>query len=442
MGQRFVSGDRDQVLLLPPDVREWLPGDHLAWFVIDAVEEMDLSALYGRYRRDGCGRPAYDPAVMVALVLYAYAVGVRSARVIERRCVEDVAFRVVAGNLAPDHATIARFRVEHEAAVAELFSQVLRLCQRAGLVRAGVVVVDSTKVAANASGLANMDFERLAREVLEEAAAIDAAEDAVYGDKRGDELPAELVDRSTRKRRLRELLGEIKAERDAEARAREEMLARRAEHERRTGRRPRGRPPVEQPQPERSRLVNLTDPDSRPVKTPRGFIQGYNAQAVAADGQIIVAADVVTGSRDQGRLEPMITAARAELTTAGCDGPEVVLADAGYWAAAQITALEADGIRVLVPPDAQARTTPNPKRRGGLYDEMRQRLHSDGGAALYGRRMTMIEPIFGQTKANRRADRFQRRGLAAVRSEWRLLAATHNLLKLWRAADTGAAVTA
>jgi len=420
--------------LLPPDVREWLAGDHLAWFVIDAVEEMDLAAFYGRYRRDGCGRPAYDPAVMVALMLYAYAVGVRSARAIERRCVEDVAFRVVAGNLLPDHATIARFRVEHEDALGELFSQVLALCARAGLVRAGVIVVDSTKVAANASGLANMDFERLAREVLEEAAAIDAAEDAVYGDKRGDELPAELVDRSTRKRRLRELLEEVKAERDAEARAREEMLARRAEHERRTGRRPPGRPPVEQPKQTRSRLVNVTDPDSRPVKTPRGFIQGYNAQAVAGDGQVILAADVVCGTRDQGRLGPMITAARVELAAAGCDAPELVLADAGYWAAGQIAALEADGIRVLVPPDAHCRPTPNPNRRGGLYDQMRQRLRTDGDAELYRRRMPMIEPIFGQTKANRRADRFQRRGLHAVRSEWRLLAATHNLLNLWRAA--------
>jgi transposase len=220
MGQRFISGDRDQALLLAPDVREWLPEDHLALFVIDAVEELDLAAFYGRYRQDGWGRPAYDPAVMVALVLYAYAVGVRSARAIERRCVEDVAFRVVAANLAPDHATIARFRAEHERALGELFSQVLRLCERAGLVRAGVIAVDSTKVAANASGLANMDFERLAREVLEEAAAIDAAEDARYGDKRGDELPPELVDPSTRKRRLRELLEEIKAERAAEADAR------------------------------------------------------------------------------------------------------------------------------------------------------------------------------------------------------------------------------
>jgi transposase len=433
MGQRFVSGDRDQALLLPPDVREWLPEDHLALFVIDAVDELDLAEFYARYRRDGWGRPAYDPAIMVALVLYAYAVGVRSARAIERRCVEDVAFRVVAANVRPDHATIARFRADHERALGELFSQVLRLCQRAGLIRAGVIAVDSTKVAANASGLANVDFDRLAREVLEDAARIDAAEDARYGDKRGDELPPELVDRATRKRRLRELLGEIKAERDAEAHAREAMLARRAEHERQTGRRPRGRPPVEQPKPTRSRLVNVTDPDSRPVKTPRGFIQGYNAHLVAADGQLIVAADVTTSSFDQGRLGPMVAAARAELAGAGADAPDVVLADAGYWAGRQISELQAEGLHVLVPPDAHGRAAPSRRHRGGDYERMRQRLGTVEGGALYRRRMIMIEPIFGQTKANRRADRFQRRGLDAVRSEWRLIAATHNLLKLWRA---------
>ena len=159
MGQNFIVADRDQVLLLPPDLRSWLPDGHLALFVIDAVEELDLAAFYGAYRWDGRGRPAYDPAVMVALVLYAYAKGVRSAREIERRCVEDVAFRVLAASLAPDHATIARFRAQHEQALGELFGQVLGLCAQAGMVRAGVVAVDSTKLEANASGLANRTYE-------------------------------------------------------------------------------------------------------------------------------------------------------------------------------------------------------------------------------------------------------------------------------------------
>lgn len=438
MGQKFIAADREQVLLLPPDLREWLPADHLARFVIDAVEELDLAAFYARYRRDGWGRPAYDPALMVALMLYAYAKGVRSAREIERRCVEDVAFRVIAANLAPDHATIARFRADHEHALGELFGQVLGLCARAGLVRAGVVAVDSTKLAANASGLANRGYEQIAREILDEAAAVDAAEDELYGERRGDELPPELADPKTRRARLRELKRELEAEWEAERAAHQAMLERRAGHEARTGRRPPGRPPVERDMcgdpPGR---VNVTDPDSRPVKTPRGFIQGYNAHAVAGDGQIIIAADVSTGTRDQGHLEAMIGAAAVELAGAGSDQtPAVVLADAGYWVGAQIQRLTADGMTVLVPPDAHARAAPNPRRRGGLYEHMRQRLASDDGGALYKRRMAIIEPIFGQTKTNRRTDRFQRRGLPAVRSEWRLITATHNMLKLWRATTT------
>jgi hypothetical protein len=374
---------------------------------------------------------------MVALVLYAYAVGVRSARAIERRCVEDVAFRVVAANLRPDHATIARFRVEHERALAGLFGQVLAMCRRAGLVRAGVVAVDSTKLAANASGLQNKTYEDLAREILEQAAEIDAAEDELYGQARGDELPPELADPKTRRARIRELMDEFDAEQKAEHQQRQAMLARRAEHERRTGRRPLGRPPIERPKRlEKVRRVNLTDPDSRPVKTPRGFIQGYNAQVVAAAGQMIVAAEVTTGSADQGQLAPMVAAAQRELDAAGAQRPDTVLADAGYWRTQHIQALSDVGLTVLIPPDAHTRSEPSPGKRGGLYQRMRDRLAAPDAAALYRQRMTMIEPIFGHTKANRRIERFHRRGLDAVRSEWRLIAATHNLLKLHTAVTT------
>lgn len=434
MGQNFIAADRDQAFLLPPDVRDWVGPGHLAWFVVDAVGELDLAAFYARYRVDGWGRAAYDPAVMVALILYAYCRGIRSARAIERGCVEDVAFRVVAANLRPDHATIARFRADHEEALAALFGQVLAMCRRAGLVGAGVVAVDSTKVAANASGLQNKSYEELAREILKEAAEIDAAEDELYGQARGDELPPELADPKTRRARIRELMDELDVERRAEQQAREAMLERRAEHERRTGRRPLGRPPVDRPKRlEKVRRVNLTDPDSRPVKTPRGFIQGYNAQLVAADGQIIVAADVTIGSPDQGQLTPMVKAAQRELDAAGADAPDTVLADAGYWRNRDIQELTGHGLTVLVPPDAHTRSEPLPAKRGGLYQRMRARLATPDAAALYRRRMTMIEPIFGHTKANRRIERFQRRGLDAVRSEWRLIAATHNLLKLYSA---------
>jgi transposase len=173
MGQRFIACDRDQVMLLAPDLRDWLPAGHLARFVIDAVGELDLAGFYAAYRADGWGRPAHDPAMMVALVLYAYARGDRSSRVIERRCVEDIAYRVIAANRAPDHSTIARFIERHERGLGELFGQVLSLCRRAGLVRAGVLALDSTKIAANASGRQNKSYEEIAREIIAEGIAID-----------------------------------------------------------------------------------------------------------------------------------------------------------------------------------------------------------------------------------------------------------------------------
>jgi len=189
MGPSFIACDREQSFLMPPDVREWLPQDHFAWFVIEAVAAMDLDAFYAFYRGDGRARPAYEPAMMVALLLYAYARGVRSSRAIERSCIEDVAYRVIAAHKKPDHATIARFVERHQDALAEVFGGVLGLCAKAGLVAVKVVAVDGSKVSANASREANVDYERLAREILQDARAIDAAEDERFGDRRGDELP-------------------------------------------------------------------------------------------------------------------------------------------------------------------------------------------------------------------------------------------------------------
>src|SRR3954452_14478904 len=204
MAPNFVGCDRGQELLLPPSLRDWLPDGHLAWFVIDAVAEFDLSAFLADYRADGHGRPAHDPAMMVALLLYGYAIGERSSRRLERRCVEDVASRVICANRAPDHTTIARFRQRHERALAELFGEVLALCAEAGLVRVGVIAVDGTKVAANASPQATRDYEQIAREMLEEADAVDAEEDERSGDARGDELPPELQTARARRGWLRD----------------------------------------------------------------------------------------------------------------------------------------------------------------------------------------------------------------------------------------------
>src|SRR4051812_281782 len=460
MPQNFLACDRDQALLLPPSLRDWLPEDHLAWLVLEAVDEFDLSAFYGAYREDGHGRAAFEPAMMVALLVYAYAIGVRSSRAIERHCWEDLAFRVIAANQVPDHATIARFRGRHEVAIGELFGQVLGLCARAGVVRLGLVAVDGTKIAANATHHATRSYEQITREILHEAAELDAAEDERYGDARGDELPAELRAGGDRRKRLREAKQALDAEREADAapvardrgpRLRE--CRRRLEHdfelERRLiaehdawlaagiasdgSRRMTGAMHNIKPYQLvdlNERTINVTDPDARNLKTPRGWVQGYNAQAVVTAEQIIVAAEISTESLDTANLHPMLTAAQEELHAAGItDSLEIVLADAGYWKNSAIEALAGQGLQPLIAPDADRRKEPRPGRRGGLYDFMRRVLATDHGTALYRQRQAIVEPVFGQIKANRSADRFPRRGRSAVRSEWRLLATTHNLLK-------------
>jgi transposase len=471
MAQNFLTCDRDQELLLPPSLREWLAEDHLAWFVLEVVDELDLAAFYGAYRRDGHGRAAHDPAMMVALFVYAYAIGVRSSRAIERRCREDIAFRVIAANQAPDHATIARFRARHESAIAELFGGVLELCAQAGMVELGVVVVDGTRVAASAADRRTRSYEQIAKEILGEAAALDAAEDALHGDERGDELPPGFRNSGDRRTRLREAKQALEAQRAAQAkkvpRDRRERLreCRRRLYEdwalerrvvadhaawlaagiasdgsrRMTGARHNIKPYPLTPRP--AGKINLTDPDARTLKSPRGWVLGYNAQAVVTGAQIIVAAEVDTENIDRANLQPMIQTACQELRAAGVDrAPEVVVADAGYWKTEAIEALVAQGIQTLVAPDADRRKDPTPTRRGGLYDFMRRVLASDHGSQLYTRRQATIEPVFGQIKHNRGAESFQRRGRSAARSEWRLLAATHNILKLWR--HTTAAATA
>ncbi len=459
MPQNYIACDRDQELLLPPNLRDWLPDEHLAWFVLEAVDELDLEPFHASYRADGWGRAAHDPKMMVALYVYAYSIGVRSARAIERRCHEDVAFRVICAGQVPDRATIARFRARHEAAIAALFGGVLCLCARAGLVEVGVLSLDGTKLAAAASERQNRDYEQIAAEILKEAAAIDAAEDELYGEARGDELPAGLRTSGDRKKRLREARQALDAERAAKAkpipRARPKRLAeckRRLEQDlalerhmakghrawRRRGiasdgsRRMAGHNLKAQPLPGRpAGKLNLTDPDSRNLKTPRGFLQGYNAQALVSAEQIIVAAETSTEAVDSVNLEPMVDAACSELQAAGLtEKPEVLLADAGYWQADAIEAVVKRGIQTLIPPDGDRRAGPRPGRQGGIYEFTRRVLASDRGKALYRQRQGSVESVFGQIKANRGFRGFQRRGRLAVRSEWRLVTATHNLLKL------------
>jgi transposase len=438
MAQNFLSCDREQDFLMPPSVREWLPAGHLAWFVLEVVERLDLRAIYAHYRTDGSGRPAHEPGMMVALLVYAYCVGERSSRRVERRCVEDVAFRVIAANRAPDHTTISRFRQRFAAPLAELFVQVLALCAKAGMVRVGTVAVDGTKLAANAGIGSNRTYEAIRAEVermLAEADAVDAAEDELFGDARGDELPEELADPRSRRARLDQAQRELEAEHAQREAEYERLVAARAEYRARTGKNPRGRHP-KPPDPGvlAAAKRNITDPESR-IMTHRGaFLQAYNAQALVGEGRVIVAADVTADGNDSAQLAPMLSAARTNLHEIGHDGRiERVLADGGYWNHDQIHQLGADGTEIIVPThDWHTRQRKQRPRQGPEADRIRALLDAKPGRALYRRRAELVEPVFAHTKHTRQITRFSRRGLTAARTEWALIAATHNLLKLFR----------
>jgi transposase len=505
MGQNFITADREQVLLMPPALVDWLPEEHFVWTVLGAVEQMDLQAFYGAYRANGQGRAAYDPRMLLSLLLYAYATGVSSSRQIERCCEVDVAFKVIAAMKVPDHSTIAEFRRRHQAAISDVFVQVLALCAEAGLVKVGVIAIDGTKISANASRDRSRSYVSIVEELLHEAERVDRAEDERHGSDRGDEPPAGLRSREERRQALGEAKARLESERrqqleqgEAEpfeagfaldelelrarrskgrrtwqreaarqldayrerqaapiARGRTDRLTdakRRLEQElavdaqvtaiyedfhangrdslgRRVGRHPH--PRVLPVLPEG--MVNLTDPDSRLVHDKRmSKLQGYNAQAaVSCDGQIILAAEISTRSPDFGHLGPVFDAALHELERVGIsERPATVLADSGYWHSEQTDNIVAGGTQVLIPPQSRTRTTPRPGWDTGRYAFMTAVLDSPAGSALYHQRAQSVEPTFGQIKHNRGFRQFRRRGRAAVRSEWRLITATHNLLKL------------
>jgi transposase len=432
----FRPVERDQQYLMPPSLRDWLPADELAWFVLDVVEELDLGPIYARYRTDGWGAPAFEPAMMTALLLYAYATGERSSRRIETRCRHDIAYRVITANQAPDHATIARFRAEHEAALGELFTEVLRLCAAAGLGRLGLVAIDGTKLAADASRHANRDARALDAEIeriLAEAAEADAAEDAEVGaGRRGDELPAALADRASRLARLREARRQL-AEADAE-RARRVEAALALQAERKARHEPAGRT-VKPDAEHRGRWQerNTTDPDSRMMVGGTGWVQGYNAQAAVAEDGLVLAAELTQEPSDAEQLVPLVEATTANLRTAGMRGRiGTLLADTGYWSQANFEAVETLGrTRLLIPPRRGPRPgSTHPPRPGA--ERMRRRLGRPADRARYDRRSAIVEPVFGQIKEVRGIRRFRRRGIRACQSEWRLICTTHNLLKLWR----------
>jgi len=423
----FKPYDQDQLYLLPPSLREWLPRNHLAHFISDVVDELALDAIMRAYSDDDRGQPPYHPAMMVKILLYAYCAGTPSSRKIERKTHEDVAFRFLAAGHHPDHDTIASFRKTHLHAMRDLFLQVLVLCREAGLVRAGHVSLDGTKVKANASKHKAMSYARmtdkekeLEREVkrlLEEAEAVDAEEDRLYGKGvRGDELPEELGFREARLRKIRE------------AKKRLEERAKKA-----TGNDPK---PKDQ--------INFTDPESRIMKdsATKEFIQGYNAQCAVDDtAQVIIAASVTTEANDKRQVEPMIVMIEENLGSL----PKELSADAGYFSEENIVHLQTQGIKAFIPPDRMRHTDPVALSVRGripkdlsVKDRMRRLLRTKKGKSSYAKRKTTVEPVFGQIKETRGLRRFLLRGLKKVTSEWQIICLTHNLLKLyrWKTAET------
>ncbi len=449
MGYNFRGGNRDQMWLMPPAITDWLPAEHLAWMVIDAVESMNLQAFYAKYRTNGQGNTAWHPKMMVAMLLYAYCQGERSSRKIERLCQESVAYRVITGNEKPDHSTISRFRQDHAEPMKSLFIEILRLCAEAGLVHVGKVNLDGTKMKANASLAANRTESALAAEIermLSEAAAKDAEEDAAFGkDKRGDELPKDLRTREDRLKRLEEAKERLELERQAAEAAQEAKLAKRAEQERASGRKPGGRAPksvaaVRTQQEERK--ANVTAPETRIMKTRGGYVQGFNAQAVCTDDQIIIAGEVTDQENDQGLYHSMMAQAQSN-ATAVLDEKEAKIelgrADAGYPNEADLSKPCDYEILMATKKDwkrrKELREEPPPRGRIPKHlsamERMERKLKTKRGSAEYKMRSQTIEPVFGQIKSGRGIASFYGRDLASAKGEWDLICGTHNLLKLF-----------
>jgi transposase len=461
MSRIYLSYDPEQKLLLPPDLREWLPEGHLALFISDVVDELDLSGIVRHYEKgDGRGRPPYHPLMMVKLLVYGYCIGKVSSRKLEQATYEDVAFRVLACNQHPDHDSIANFRQLHLGELAGLFVQVLKMCERAGLVKLGHVAIDGSKLRANASKHKAMSYDRMCEKeeqlraeverLLKEAAETDAAEDKRYGKGvRGDELPAELARRESRLRKIREAKASLEAEAKEQAKAAaaavEAKLAERKQREEETGKKTRGRVPqavnVEEAKPEAKAQRNFTDPESRIMKdgATGSFEQSYNGQiAVDSQAQIIVAATLTQAANDKQQLVPVL----AEVKTNVGRLPEKVTADSGYFSTAAVTSEALSSVDLYVTPDGSKKTeqveegcteSPSPTELDqDVQTRMRDKLKSESGRTVYKQRKMIVEPVFGQIKEVRGFRRFSFRGLHKNEAEWSLICLTHNLLKLFR----------
>lgn len=445
MAKRYRPYEPKQSLLLPPNLDDWLPEDHLSRFVGDVVDALDLREIYAVHEQEDRGYPPYEPGMMTKVLLYAYAVGVPSSRRIERKLIEDVAFRYLAAGNTPDYRTIAEFRRRHLAALTRLFVQVLRLCQEAGLVSLGHVALDSTKVKANASKHKAMSYERMVKaeaelqkeiaELLQKAEAADEEEDRKYGsDRRGDELPDELARREKRLVKIQEAKSAL------EAKAREAMELKRATREalereaREEGRNISGSQPQYDDRPDPKAQRNFTDPESGIMKGSDGFVQAYNCQAaVDAQAQVIVACEAGIAA-DAAQVETMVV----DILDNTGELPRSVTADTGFFSETNAIGLSDGGIDAYIAtkPDKTAdpsRASPRGRipRSATTIQRMRRKLRTLRGKATYARRKAIVEPVFGQIKT-RGFRQFLLRGERKVDGEWRLICTTHNLLKLFR----------
>jgi len=458
MTKCFLDDEIDQSLMMPPSLHEWLPEDHLARFVADLVPSLELSEFYASYEeKDGRGQAAYHPVMMVRLLIYGYCIGVVSSRQIEKRTYEDVAFRYLSADEHPDHTTINEFRKRHLKALSGLFLQALQLCQAAGLVKMGHVALDGTKKQANASKHKAMSYGRMGEaeaklkaeieDLLQGAEAADVAEDEKERQGFSDKLPKELARRESRLKKIQE----AKAALEAEAREKAEQekasvearIAARQKQEEETGKKMGGHPPQvpdpEQAKPEDKAQRNFTDPDSRimPDGAHKGsFVQAYNAQiAVDAEAQIIVAAEVTQEANDKQQLAPMLEQVQQNTGVKPVASSE----DAGYWSPEQVadkrvagidlhvaTGRDKHGIAEETAPSTDATT------EATALNQMKQKLQTEAGRAIYKMRKAIVEPVFGQIKECRNFRRFSLRGLKNVRAEWKLVCLTHNILKLFR----------
>jgi transposase len=443
MSKQFRPWNPDQAFLFPPSPRDWLPENHLVYFLLDVISQMNLQPILQPYQAEERGQPPYHPTMLTTLLLYGYATGTFSSRRLMSRCETDAAFRVIVGEDIPDFRTISDFRKRHLTALEGLFVEVLKLCAKAGLVKVGRIALDGSKVKANASRHKAMSYDymlkeekRLKKEVkalLAQAEEADQADDHSCGrERRGEELPAELARRQSRLTKIREAKAALEAEARAAARAEE------AERQQQ-GKPPSGNDP-EQAKPEPKAQYNFTDPESKIMKVSnKGWDQCLNAEVVVNENQIIVAADVTDETNDKKQVRPMIEQTQRNVAAAGVkEKVKEMVADAGFYSEANVEYLEGEEIDPYIATERlkhhEQIAAPRGRCPEGLTAKQRmaRKLRTKRGRERYARRKGMVEPVFGQVKHGRGFRQFHLRGQKKMRAEWRLVSLTHNLLKLWR----------